>query len=366
MSNLCKKIKQQIGETVSFTFYLLYAIVSLYFAFRCITNPFGIPVPFRAGILNVLSCFINIRRIFRSIVFMQANIFKIKRNELADGSGLRTTIYFKGCPLRCVWCSTPQAHERPTRILWDSKHCLYCNLCVSECPTGSLAFSDNRLTFTPDTCTFCRACTDHCPSRMLHFVGQMMDMDEIMEKILADRELYGNGGVILSGGDPLMQPEAATAVLKKCKEHGIRTAIETTAFAKPLAFSRFIANADMIIIDLKHYSEKKYVQFTGVSNHSILENLDFAISIGKKVAVRITITPGINDTLIDARRYAHLLSEHHIRHVILLSYSNLGIIKYEKYTQSPALAREQTFSGQDMENYANMLRGLGFDVQIEQ
>ena len=192
------------------------------------------------------------------------------------------------------------------------------------------------------------------------------NMDEIMEKILADRELYGNGGVILSGGDPLMQPEAATAVLKKCKEHGIRTAIETTAFAKPLAFSRFIANADMIIIDLKHYSEKKYVQFTGVSNHSILENLDFAIAIGKKVAARITITPGINDTLIDARRYAHLLSEHHIRHVILLSYSNLGIIKYEKYTQSPALAREQTFSGQDMENYANMLRGLGFDVQIEQ
>ena len=122
----------------------------------------------------------------------------------------------------------------------------------------------------------------------------------------------------------------------------------------------------MIIIDLKHYSEKKYVQFTGVSNHSILENLDFAISIGKKVAVRITITPGINDTLIDARRYAHLLSEHHIRHVILLSYSNLGIIKYEKYTQSPTLAHEQTFSGQDMENYANMLRGLGFDVQIEQ
>ena len=84
------------------------------------------------------------------------------------------------------------------------------------------------------------------------------------------------------------------------------------------------------------------------------------------MAVRITITPGINDTLIDARRYAHLLSEHHIRHVILLSYSNLGIIKYEKYMQSPTLAREQTFSDQDMENYANMLRGLGFDVQIEQ
>ena len=260
---------------------------------------------------------------------MQANIFKIKRNELADGSGLRTTIYFKGCPLRCVWCSTPQAHERPTRILWDSKHCLYCNLCVSECPTGSLAFSDNRLTFTPDTCTFCRACTDHCPSRMLHFVGQMMDMDEIMEKILADRELYGNGGVILSGGDPLMQPEAATAVLKKCKEHGIRTAIETTAFAKPLAFSRFIANADMIIIDLKHYSEKKYVQFTGVKSFDSGKS-DFCHLYRKKVAVRITITLASTTRSSMPAGYAHLLSEQiHIRHVILLSYSNLGIIKYE-------------------------------------
>ena len=98
--------------------------------------------------------------------------------------GCELRFILKDAPLRCVWCSTPQAHERPTRILWDSKHCLYCNLCVSECPTGSLAFSDNRLTFTPDTCTFCRACTDHCPSRMLHFVGQMMDMDEIMEKFL--------------------------------------------------------------------------------------------------------------------------------------------------------------------------------------
>lgn len=297
---------------------------------------------------------------------MQANIFKIKKSKLSDGSGLRTTIYFKGCPLRCVWCSTPQAHERPSKILWDSKHCLYCNLCVSECPTGSLAFSDNQLTFSPDTCTLCHVCTDHCPSRMLHFVGQMMDMDEIMDKILADKDSYGNGGVILSGGDPLMQPEVATAVLKNCREHGIRTAIETTAFAKPLAFSRFIANADLIIIDLKHYSDKKYVQFTGVSSHSILENLDFAVSIGKKVAVRITITPGINDTPSDARKYAHLLSEHHIKHVVLLSYANLGIIKYEKYTRSPALICEQTFSAQDMEQYACTLRGLGFDVQIEQ
>lgn len=110
------------------------------------------------------------------------------------GCGLRFILKDAPCAVSGV---QPRRRMSADRILWDSKHCLYCNLCVSECPTGSLAFSDNRLTFTPDTCTFCRACTDHCPSRMLHFVGQMMDMDEIMEKILADRELYGNGGVIL-------------------------------------------------------------------------------------------------------------------------------------------------------------------------
>lgn len=297
---------------------------------------------------------------------MQANIFKIKKSDMPDGLGIRMRIYFKGCPLRCTWCSTPLAHERPTKILWDSKYCLYCNLCVNECPTDSLYFSGNQLIFNSKNCIACRNCTDHCPSRMLHFVGHMMDIDEIMNVILAEDEHYGSGGVILSGGDPLIQPEAATAILKKCKEHGLRTALETTAFAKSLAFSRFIANADMIIVDLKHYSDKKYVQFTGVSIHSILENIDFAISIGKTVAIRITITPGINDTLSDARKYAHLLSEHHIKHVVLLSYLNLEITKYEQYTQLPALARTQPLSDKELDNYADVLRDLGFDVQIEQ
>lgn len=296
---------------------------------------------------------------------MQVNIFKIQKSELQDGSGIRMRIYFKGCSLRCTWCSTPMAFEPPTEILWDSKLCLYCKLCANECPTESLVFSGNRLVFDPKNCTSCRNCTDHCPSMALHFVGRMMDIDEIMELIFAEDELYHSGGVVLSGGDPLMQPEAATAILKKCKEHGIRTAIETTAFSKSLSFSRFIANADMIIVDLKHYSDKKYVQFTGVSIHSILENIDFAVSIGKTVAIRITITPGINDTLSDARKYAHLLSEHHIKHVVLLSYTNLAITKYEKYTPSPEFANIQFISDKDISDYADVFRELGFDVQIE-
>lgn len=296
---------------------------------------------------------------------MQANIFKIKKSRLRDGSGLQMRIHFKGCPLRCTWCSTPLAHERPTNILWDSKECLFCNLCVSECPTGSLTFLDNKLNFNPDNCIICRKCADHCPSRAMYFVGHMMEMDEIMKLILAEKENFGSGGVALSGGDPLMQAEIATAILKECKENGIHTSLETTAFTKPLTFSRSIVNADTIMIDLKHYSDKKHVQFTGVSNHSILENLDFAVSIGKTVAVRITITPGINNTLSDARRYAKLLSEHHIRHVVLLSYTNLEVSKYEKYTQSPSLVCSQPFTDKDLEDYCNVLCELGFDVYIE-
>lgn len=297
---------------------------------------------------------------------MQTNIFKIKKEELPDSLGLRMKIYFKGCPLRCTWCSTPLVHQRPTRILWDSRHCLYCNLCVSECPTNSLTFINNQLNFDSGTCIICRNCTDHCPSKNLYFVGHMMEINEIMKLILAEKDLYGMGGVVLSGGDPLIHPEAAIEILKRCKENGIRTVLETTAFAKSLIFSRFIANADMLIIDLKHYTDKKYVQFTGVSIQSILDNLDFAISIGKTVAIRITITPGINDTISDARKYAQLLSEHHIKHVLLLSYADLEVTKYEKYIKSPALACTQPFTDKDLADYSDVLRGFGFDVQIEQ
>ena len=296
---------------------------------------------------------------------MQANIFKIQKSSLQDGPGRRTVIYFKGCPLRCAWCHSPQALNRPQQILWDGKRCLYCRLCESACPTDSLHFENNTLRFTPKTCTGCRACVEHCPSRMLHFVGKMMELDEIMDIILEDRELYGSeGGVTLSGGDPLMQPEFATALLKRCHQQGIHTMVETTCLAKPLAFTRLLAHTDTLLVDIKHYSERKHVQYTGASAQSILENLDFAISAGVDVIARITIVPGINDTPFDAGEFARLLTIHRVKRVIVARHDHAGTKKYEETHVSSLLPDSAVFTDGDLNRYAEILRGKSLSVEL--
>lgn len=268
---------------------------------------------------------------------MQANIFKIKKSSRQDGPGLRTVIYFKGCPLRCAWCSSPQTQQNPTQFFWDSKRCLFCRLCETNCPTGSLHFENNKLIFSPENCTTCRICVNQCPSRMLHAVGKMMELDEVMDIILEEKELYGeDGGVTLSGGDPLLQSEFAAALLKECHKHGIHTITETTGAGKTLAFARLISNTDQLLFNIKHYSEKKHIHYTGVATHSILENLDFAIAAGLPVTVQITITPGINDALSDAQRFASLLAVHRVKNVMLMPFEKIGVNKYEDFELPPA------------------------------
>ncbi len=294
---------------------------------------------------------------------MQANIFKIEKKELDDGSGMVTRIYFKGCPLRCVSCSSPQYQNRPTQILWDSKRCLFCRLCEGNCPSKSLHFTGNSLHFQADTCDACRICIRSCPSRALHFVGKMMELDEITDMLLADQNLYGAGGVFLTGGDALMQPEFAAALLKVCREHGIHTCVDTTGFSQPLAFAKILAHTDHLFLNIKHYSEKKHVQFTGVSNQTILENLNFAIAAGIAVTVRITITPGLNDTFCDAQKFAQLLKEHRVERVFLSVYSQEFARKYEDICQSAPHFCSSLTPG-FLEKYADVIRGYGLDVVI--
>ncbi|MBP3926213.1 MAG: glycyl-radical enzyme activating protein [Clostridium sp.] len=296
---------------------------------------------------------------------MQANIFKIERTRVQNGPGRRTVIYFKGCPLRCNWCSHPQTNNRPTKILWDSKQCLFCRLCATQCTSGSLSFVHNKLVFDPKKCTACRDCIVHCPSRMLHFVGQMMEQNEVMDIIL---ENYTSGettgGVTLSGGDPLLQPKFAAAILKECRSHSIHTTVETTGYSNPLDFSRAIAHTDLLYFELKHYDERKHVQFTGVSNQSILANLDFAVLMKIPLIVRISVIPGINNAISDAHQFASLLCKHHVSDVELIHYQDLGKRKYEDFQIPDMLAENPSPDPAHLTEYANVLRSYGLNVTV--
>ena len=195
----------------------------------------------------------------------------------------------------------------------------------------------------------------------------MMELDEVMDIVLEDKQHYGaTGGITLSGGDALLQPNFAANLLRQCHRNSIHTTLETTGFAQPLAFARLIAHTDKLILDIKHYSEKKHVQFTGVSNQTILENMDFAVASGIPVTARITITPGINDTLCDAREFARLFSEHHIKSVYLVRYDSLGAKKYEEFHMPAITASSASFTEENMMRYAKVLQEHGLEVRIFQ
>lgn len=295
---------------------------------------------------------------------MQANIFKIEPASVSNDQERGTFIYFKGCPLRCSWCSNPPGLEHPTQIMWDSKRCLFCRLCVSQCPSGSLEFVHNVLHYHTETCTACRECAVHCPSRMLHFVGKMMSLEEVMDIVEQNQSAHPESRVILSGGDPILQPKFAGALLQACRKQGIHTTVETTGCSDTLNFSRLTSSADLIYLEIKHYDERKHVQFTGVSNQSILANLDFALMMRIPLIVRISIIPGINNTLADAKKFAELLRAHKVTDVELIHFAKLGSRKYQEFRMPDALAGSCQMGLTNLDEYADVMRGYGLQVRI--
>ena len=299
-------------------------------------------------------------------MIMKANIFNIQRFSIHDGPGIRTVVFFKGCPLRCPWCSNPESQHRPTQILWDKKKCFYGHLCEVKCPAGCLNFENNNLVFSADNCTGCKSCITQCPGKALTFVGNMMELDEVMEEVLKDMDFYqeSKGGVTLSGGEVLVQPDFAAALLKKCKENGIHTALETTAFSTPLVFSKVLANTDLLLLDIKHYNDREHIKYTGVSNQSILENLDFAVTMKVPVVARIPVIPSVNNTIQDAKEFVKLLKEHRVDTVNLLPFHQFGEKKYEELQVPYQLKDVKAHRPEDMTEYYNVFKNAGLNVSM--
>lgn len=297
---------------------------------------------------------------------MQANILNIQKFSLHDGPGIRTVIFFKGCPLRCAWCSNPESQSRPAQILWDSKKCLFGHLCEVKCPTESLSFQNNTLVFNAERCTGCKSCVTQCPGRALTFAGNLMEINEVMEEILKDMDFYqeSGGGVTLSGGEVMMQPDFAAALLKKCRQYDIHTALETTAFATPLVFSKVISGARLLLLDIKHHNDREHIKYTGVSNQSILENLDFAISVKMPVIARIPVIPNVNNSLQDAREFVSLLKKHRVETVHLLPFHQYGEKKYEELQVPYQLKDVRALQPDDLRDYYLIFKEAGLDVSM--
>lgn len=261
---------------------------------------------------------------------MQAIISNIKRLAVHDGDGIRTTIFFKGCPLECIWCHNPECLSIQPQVCFYEHKCISCGECIKYCEHDAHQMSSGIHTFDKTKCVSCRRCTENCLGKAMVFYGEKYTVDELLSIILEDKIFYENsgGGVTLSGGECLLQADFCAELLKKCKEKYINTAIDTCGFVPKSAFDTVIPYTDTFLYDFKHISSIKHKELTGRGNELILSNLLYLSDCGKEIEIRIPYIPSLNSYAID-KMGDFLTKIKTIKKVKLLPYHNLATSKYK-------------------------------------
>ena len=223
-------------------------------------------------------------------------IFDIKKYAIHDGPGIRTTVFFKGCPLSCWWCHNPESLGTVPQRLYRRERCIGCQECLTACSNGAIREFEGQLQWAADACNYCRSCAKACPAEAVEFIGQTMTVDEIVTEITKDTLFYdqSNGGVTISGGEPLMQPSFLMELLDACGEKGIHRTVDTSGHADTQTLLETASRTDLFLYDLKHMDPEKHFRYTGVANDTILNNLKQLSQRGARIIIRLPVVPGIN------------------------------------------------------------------------
>ena len=259
---------------------------------------------------------------------MKGIIFEIKRFAVHDGDGIRTTVFFKGCPLKCVWCHNPEGIDFSPQLAYYENKCIGCGECVSVCPTGAHSMNPGHF-FERKKCLACGKCVDVCLGNALTFYGKEMTVEELIPILLKDKDFYDNsgGGVTLSGGECLMHVDFCADLLKQLKEHNIHTAVDTCGMVSKQNFDKVIPYTDIFLYDIKAIDEDVHIMCTGHSNKLILENIRYLDSLGKDIEVRIPYVPEYNDNQM--QKIADFLTTiKNLKLVRVLPYHNYARSKY--------------------------------------
>ena len=307
------------------------------------------------------------------VIERKAFITNIQKYNMYDGPGVRTIVFFKGCPLRCKWCANPEGLERKYHVMYKESACTDCGACVGVCPVGIHTMSKDTAmheVVREIDCTGCRKCSDICPEHALTIAGESKTISEIFGIIEEDRMFYdmSGGGITLGGGEVLAQPEAAANLLMVCKQEGINTAIETSGYAKLETVLKIAEFTDLFLFDIKHIDSERHFELTGVRNERILSNLKELLNRRKNVKIRMPLLKGINDSqeaiegviqfLIPFRDYKNL------KGVDLLPYHKFGVNKYNQLGMEYQLNGDPSLDSENLARIEGLFKKSGFQVMV--
>jgi pyruvate formate lyase activating enzyme len=291
-------------------------------------------------------------------------VFDVKHYAVHDGPGLRTTVFLKGCPLRCEWCHSPESQSPAQEIMVDGDRCIGCGACVANCPRG--AISEPGL-IDRAACDGCGLCAEGCYADALELIGRRMTVAEVLAEVERDRLLIevSGGGVTLSGGEPASQPEFASALLRGLKDHGYHTALDTSGQCNWGTLRGLLDDVDLVLYDVKHMDPAMHLKYTGASNELIVGNLERTLALGKRVWIRVPLIPGVNDDDAHLRRMGEYLGTLGAESVQVLPYHVLGVPKYEGLGRVYGLGGLAPHGGGRLREVRDLLRGYCGNVIVK-
>jgi pyruvate formate lyase activating enzyme len=314
---------------------------------------------------------------------VSGRIYDIQRFSVHDGPGIRTEVFLKGCPLRCLWCHSPESQSFHIEVGWFEVRCIgveVCGRCLEACPNEALAKGRvvesavhkrevGLVNRDMSLCSHCGTCVEVCPASAFVFLGRDVTVDEVMHVVEQDRPFYrrSGGGVTISGGEPLGQPSFLRALLLACRERKLHTCLDTTGFARWEVLKDLLPLIDLVLLDIKHMDSTESVALVGVPNDLTLENARKIAAEGTALQVRIPVIPGLNDSDQNIQATSEFCVElgSSLKIVQILPYHRLGTAKYERLQKEYSLKDLLPPDDARMESIRTMIESYGLRVRIE-
>jgi pyruvate formate lyase activating enzyme len=299
---------------------------------------------------------------------VNALLFDIKPYSINDGPGIRITVFLKGCPLNCAWCHNPESISPHVQKMYSKAKCIGCSTCVEHCPQKALKLTSDGIVTDFNLCDMCGICADVCPTKAMEMSGRPATVEEVMKVVRRETVMmdHSQGGITVSGGEPLMQADFLIELLDECGREGIHRAVDTSGLAKTETLLEVAKRTDLFLYDLKVMDPEMHRKYTGVSNDKILSNLKVLAETGAEINIRIPFVRGVNTDEKNIRETAAFVSSlaGPPKHVSILAYHNIAINKYNKLGQAYDLSGMEEPTREEIDRAVSLFAEYGLPATV--